>query len=517
MSPNEAPKAIPDDKISKITAGIRKAGYGKVEHVLKKHGIASEHWGEVLPWLMRLQGDKIGHHWQIVTAFALLENATLPLEDATWLLESLGEDLAYGADELVFHGYESLLPGWHSTLDSILFKSFSEHVEELRTLKVHDRYRLVLLYVRAHLGDEISEEEKAEIVAALAATYVTSKCSLELLLPMDDELEELCVEIDGCEMPEEWEQIVEPFVGTDEWQRAVGAAAAKIARIDNEYERPTIYADRIIGMADGCDAQDLAIAITFGIVGDMLCDEARGEAAEEHLKDLEADEKKAILATLRKIARDTEQDVPKEVSCVLSAGAAEIVEEIEALAARSTLARDVRFYVPIIGESSKNGIAEIAPGAYTDDCPSFDDVPMEPLVTIDLDEVPELKERFPGDALVFFLSSLDDNEAHEFDSGQVAVQVANLEHAREFSKGTPFRLVPVDVPAAAFDEDPPAELEALAERIIQLPARVLGPPAFIQDQVDEEGFVMQMTEDFVDANFGSGVMYLYNDDGFWQC
>jgi len=27
---------------------------------------------------------------------------------------------------------------------------------------------------------------------------------------------------------------------------------------------------------------------------------------------------------------------------------------------------------------------------------------------------------------------------------------------------------------------------------------------------------MQLTEDFVDANFGGGVMYLYEDDGFWQ-
>ncbi len=51
-----------------------------------------------------------------------------------------------------------------------------------------------------------------------------------------------------------------------------------------------------------------------------------------------------------------------------------------------------------------------------------------------------------------------------------------------------------------------------------MPARVFGPPLWLQDDEGGDGFVMQLDEGLVDVNLGDGgIMYAFADDAFWQC
>lgn len=512
-----APAALPGDKASKLRSGARKAGPGAVANLLHKLEIPRSDWFDVLIWLMHEQGGEIGHQWQIVTTFALEHEQGLPVDDAVWLLESLGEQLAFRGKDSVFHGASLLLPGWDVALDRLVIRSFLGQVERLRPVRVHDTYRLGLLYARAHLGDEISAQERAEVLAALAGTYVTVRGQLTARVPVNGELLEYDdISFDNDDVDEDWAQVVRPFGTAEAWEAAIGAAAAACERIESRWERADVFVDRVLRHVEACRPEDLAVVIAFGHVDESACGGERGEVAARCLGPLDAEAKSAALQAVREVAGATEREIPREVSDALMPGGAALVQEIEQLAAASGMARDVRIYVPVRGERSLNGVAEIAPGAYTPDVPELDGQVMDPLVTLDLAEVPELGERLGSEAVVFFLSRLGNNSADEPGSGEVVVKPVSLEQARDFSEGTPFRLAPIDVPGAAFDAEPPPDLDELAAKIKALPARVLGPPVFVRAKGRTGGFVMQLDERFVEASFGGGVMYLYDDDGFWQ-
>ena len=93
---------------------------------------------------------------------------------------------------------------------------------------------------------------------------------------------------------------------------------------------------------------------------------------------------------------------------------------------------------------------------------------------------------------------------------------------------------PVDVPTAIFDEkltDPSNDsdvdedeqerrrvLREIRSRIYDAHCRVLGAPIWLQDREhDDDGFVCQFDERFVDINLGDrGIMYFFADRQLWQ-
>lgn len=509
------PASLTKDQVSKLKTGARKAGLGGVDDLLLKLQIPKSQWFEPLRWLMREQGAEIGHQWQIMCAFAGLEQA-LPIDDAVWLVQSLGEQLAYRGKDSVFHGASLLLPSWDWVIDHIVIRSFAGHVDRLRAAKVHDSYRLGILYARAQLGDEISPAEKAEVLAALARSYATTGGTCSLLIPTDGDFVEHSLDFKEPEL-ETWAAVTGPFASPEAWARAICAAAAANERVASRWERADLQVDRVLRHAEQARPEELGLLIAFGYVDESACSGDRAALAKKYLGGLEAEAKAALQKALDELAELTERVIPKEVSDVLMPGGTAIADEIEALAATCGESCDVRIYVPVRGEASANGIAEVGAEIYgLEGTPEFNGVMMDPLVTLDLAEIPELRERFGCEALAFFISERNSNTAHELESGEVRVMRLSLEQARDLSSGTPFRLMPVDVPSAAFDSDPPEALQALAAKLRALPMRVLGPPAFIQGESRTEGFLLQVSESFIDANFGGGVMYLYDDDGFWQ-
>jgi hypothetical protein len=139
--------------------------------------------------------------------------------------------------------------------------------------------------------------------------------------------------------------------------------------------------------------------------------------------------------------------------------------------------------------------------------------------------MPELRQKLGGKrSFSFFMANPNGNEASAPFNDETAVVICDDEKVKEEGRAPEdaevrqeesFECVRIHVPADVFsDEDDP-----LQQAIFGAHARVLGKPIWIQEQEDGgTGFVMQLDEGFVDVNLGDmGVLYVYEDGGFWQC
>jgi hypothetical protein len=315
------PAALTKEKAQKLKTGARKAMPGGVHSLLLKLEIPQAAWPEALAWLIREQGDELGHQWQCVCDFVnvLEERASLPIDDAVSVVERLGEKLAYRGKELALHNAPVLLPGWHWALDKLVIRSFHGHLDRLRAATVHESYRLGVLYARAQLGDSLAAEEKAEVLAALATAYVTVEGQLTALVVSDGELVEYPdISFQNDDVDEDWTAVRRPVAGDEAWARAIGAAAAANERIESRWERPTLHVARVLRHARACTPEQLALTIAFGHVDEDACGADREALAKAHLGGLDATTQAALLKTLRELAETTERELPDEV--VLSLG-----------------------------------------------------------------------------------------------------------------------------------------------------------------------------------------------------
>jgi antitoxin component YwqK of YwqJK toxin-antitoxin module len=172
-----------------------------------------------------------------------------------------------------------------------------------------------------------------------------------------------------------------------------------------------------------------------------------------------------------------------------------------------------------------NRIGGLPPGVTADEWPTHGDEPMVHLFTLDLATMPELRRQLGGKrTFSFFMASPEMNEAYEPGNDQTAV--VTCDDAQVGTEGVApedavvrdvqyFEPVRVEVPSHVFF----AEGGELHKAIYGAHARVLGDPIWLQSEEDGGGtFVMQLDEGFVDVNLGDlGVLYVYDDGGFWQC
>jgi len=172
-----------------------------------------------------------------------------------------------------------------------------------------------------------------------------------------------------------------------------------------------------------------------------------------------------------------------------------------------------------------NRIGGLPPGVTADEWPTCNDEPMVHLFTLDLATMPELRQQLGGKrTFSFFMASPEMNEAYEPGNDQTAVVM--LDDAQVGAEGEApedtvvrdtqyFEPVRVEVPSRVFF----AGGGELYKAIYGAHARVLGDPIWLQSEEDGGGtFVMQLDEGFVDVNLGDmGVLYVYDDGGFWQC
>lgn len=142
----------------------------------------------------------------------------------------------------------------------------------------------------------------------------------------------------------------------------------------------------------------------------------------------------------------------------------------------------------------------------------------EHILTLDLEEIPELARRFPGARAV----SLRAPFPEVGDSWEKARLVPVPPTGTAPADGTAISIVPLDVPSAIFDhalarED--ARLKEIRGLVFNRPGYVLGEPMFIQDDDgDGPGFVMQLGDRIGDLNLGdSGSLYVFEGATFMQC
>jgi hypothetical protein len=147
------------------------------------------------------------------------------------------------------------------------------------------------------------------------------------------------------------------------------------------------------------------------------------------------------------------------------------------------------------------------------------------VLTLDLDDAPELRLRFPdARAVALFCPSPTDGEALE-DSALVAIPADRAKpRSGTGSEGEPLAVLGIDVPLPVFEEPAdalPPPLRALRERIHGAGGHVLGRPFWIHDKPydgDDEGFVLQINEGLNDLlNLGDGSLYVFTEAVFAQC
>lgn len=201
--------------------------------------------------------------------------------------------------------------------------------------------------------------------------------------------------------------------------------------------------------------------------------------------------------------------------------------------------------------------------------PRFDGEPMAHLLTVDLDEVPELRAA-PGlkdaRAVAVFVSDIEENgasEPHTKESVVVALSQADIDTHGPWAgppaldpEPSPFYLVPVDVPEAVFsaadgdvtfsslDVDefryddgeklrrvltqfvgetaptPEARLAALRSELVNsdhVGGRVIHWSDATYGEDDGDSFLLQITEDLLpDVCFGeTGTLYVFRGTAFW--
>ncbi len=179
-------------------------------------------------------------------------------------------------------------------------------------------------------------------------------------------------------------------------------------------------------------------------------------------------------------------------------------------------------------EGSLSRIGGSVPGLAVSDYPKSGGEPMTPILTFDLDEVPELG-RGRGDArlLVLFHPDPEGGEDHE-DAVLVAIPRAAV---TEGGDGAKMAVTPLDLPAAVFrdgdanDDDEAGsgaspDIEDLRRQLWNRGGHVFGGPFWIQEaEGGEPGFLFQLNDGLCDLNLGDvGSLYAYEGDQFsFQC
>jgi hypothetical protein len=135
---------------------------------------------------------------------------------------------------------------------------------------------------------------------------------------------------------------------------------------------------------------------------------------------------------------------------------------------------------------------------------------MEHVLTIDLEEAPELAQRFPG-ARGLALDLPDPHGGEDYESSRL---VAVPPRATPPATGEPLFVLPLDVPSAVFDHRASRAnglLQEVRSAVYNRSGWALGEPIWIQDDEGDCGLVMQLA-DRLGLNLGDGGS-LYVFDG----
>lgn len=166
--------------------------------------------------------------------------------------------------------------------------------------------------------------------------------------------------------------------------------------------------------------------------------------------------------------------------------------------------------------------------------PLFEGRPMEHLITIDLEAMPELRKDGLAEAraIALFISDPVENQAFEPGTQETAILVLSQEDIEggELSAALcnnkiaagGYQITPVKVPRGVFEELPEdqehTDLEKLKNAIYAASGYAGGEPLWLQYPEHKGRFLLQFDESLVDVNLGdAGILYVFADTAFWQC
>lgn len=182
-------------------------------------------------------------------------------------------------------------------------------------------------------------------------------------------------------------------------------------------------------------------------------------------------------------------------------------------------------YEPKEGTIARSGGK--APGVADADVPKDKSgEPLTHLFTLDLNEIPELQEKYSGarGLAVFCPEPNSGDRSDELElvpvTGDAIALVPNNGGDDDDEEGRPIAIVPLDVPLAVFERSKEDGVAKEIRKIIfNAAGHVLGEPFWIQD--DEGGaddFIMQINEGLCDVNLGDcGSLYVFDGGTVFQC
>ena len=170
-------------------------------------------------------------------------------------------------------------------------------------------------------------------------------------------------------------------------------------------------------------------------------------------------------------------------------------------------------------------------GVHADNWPRFNGQPMEHLLTLDLEQMPQLRVGALKHtrAVALFISDAIYNMAFDPYTQETAViflseqDIARGETTQMLREGNiipyTYDILGVEVPDAIFDEQLCQEkpFEVLWGEVKWAFGRAGGKPLWFQFPEHEGDFLMQFDGRFIDMNLGdAGVMFVFTDTAFWQ-
>jgi predicted DNA-binding WGR domain protein len=169
-------------------------------------------------------------------------------------------------------------------------------------------------------------------------------------------------------------------------------------------------------------------------------------------------------------------------------------------------------------EGSYSRIGGSVPGLSESDYPVYGEDPMTPILSFDLDEIPELAAKHPGARLLVLFHPDPEGGEDQEDAQLVAVP---REKVTGPGDGAKLAVTPVELPLAVFGEgDDSPEVGDLRKQVLQRGGHVGGGPFWIQgDDAGSEGFLFELRDGLCDLNLGDvGSLYAFEGGAFcFQC
>jgi len=171
----------------------------------------------------------------------------------------------------------------------------------------------------------------------------------------------------------------------------------------------------------------------------------------------------------------------------------------------------------------------------SDKYPYYDNKPMEHVLTLDLNDFKSLKQKYPDTrAIALYISDIMENEAYEPNTLETEVLMLSEEDIlnKPLSSFTSSKvdkkslnIEPIAIPKGFLEKSILEYEEESWQRslytFIYNFNYVSGDPIWMQNEDRDSGFIAQFDDSLLDINLGGGlfsggVMYVFDDDAYWQ-